>query len=158
MKRSKVIEQLKSCADHYESDDFKSNYCESLACDIHYNGAERILQNLSHGSLYDKLSGDKYLLEQILETICENIEEYVIDFNSWYVGSDSIGSASFGEQEETIEGIEHLNDWTKNFLGDEANFVYVESSGYFYQDLSSKGIHVPMTEESLEDIIKVLEE
>jgi hypothetical protein len=148
MKKGEIAE---ACKDYYEHRDFVGNYAEFLMEDTHAV-QERIKNICQFEYDFEKVYGTNLYLseeqtEEVYEYILENIEEHTDTFNSYYVGSGSICSVSFGEQCEQLEGFRDENgdeipveDLIKQF--EDADFVVNE--GYAYYDLSSSGVHVDL--------------
>ena len=84
----------------------------------------------------------------------DNYEEYVRDYRNYYVGSDSVGSVGFGEQEEEFP--ESLDK--ELFVEDDYKGDFCYNSGRFYYDMSSDGIHFVVSEDDAKIILAKLEE
>lgn len=146
-----VAEHLETVAKYYTTDDFKDNYAHCLIEDTQNNGAERLVENSKRWwdsviSLEDA--------ERVIEHVTDNYEEYVRDFRFYWVGEDSVGSVSFGEQEEEFpESIDKELFVEDDYKGD---FCYV--SGRFYYDMSDEGTHFKVTEDDAKTILAQLDE
>jgi hypothetical protein len=146
-----------SALSYYDSNDFKDNYVFSLI--ESFNSDEKHITDrifdLFNSSNYET---QKYLsnwrtitrqeAKQIYDLINEDIEPFMDDFKSYYVGSTSLDSVSFGEQCEQLTGIRNhktgkdylLKTMQKQF--DKEGFHV--NGDYAYYDLSSHGLHIDL--------------
>jgi hypothetical protein len=154
-----------STLSYYESEDFKNNYAEFLMEDTHavQNRIKTAVQDYD----FEKIYGSTLYLsdedaEKVYEYILENIEEYTTTFNGYWVGSGSIDSVSFGEQEEQLTGLTNqqgdkieVTDLIKQF--EDADFVV--HGEYAYYDMSSQGVHIDLyAGEKIPLLVKLVEE
>ena len=147
-----IAQRIKS---YYESKDFKNNYSINLLEDIHAvkNNIKKVLQDykfdkfygfeLSYGQITDDL------IQKVYDHILDNIDDFTRDFNGYWVGSTSLDSVSFGEQEEEIQSL--INHKTGEPYGKqylkivfEDEDFYISDNGYAYYDMSSEGVHVDL--------------
>jgi len=152
--------------EYYEHEDFKDNYAMYLFEDSHAI-KDNIKQALGTYEFekyygfeipYNQRNND-YFIDLIYDYILENWEDFLKDFRSYWVGSTSIASISFGEQEEQLTGIYNHRtgkDYTLPYLKrvyDQEGF-YV-SGNYAYYDLSDSGLHIDLLTKDI-PIIKSL--
>jgi len=161
-----IAETIKA---YYETEDFKGMYLEALYesfANDENDIIERILNlfNVSNYETEKYLSNHKIIdreqAKKIYDFIYENLETFVSDFNNWYVGSTSLDSVSFGEQEEQLEGLYNnrtKKDYTLPYLRKVFSVdFYVNESNYAYYDLSSSGLHVDLIHNDLNEFLKTI--
>ena len=139
-----------TCLNYYEHRDFIGNYAEFLMEDKH--AVQNRIQEAVKDYDFEKIYGTTLDLsnedaEKVYEYILENIEEYTTTFNGYWVGSGSLDSISFGEQQEQLTGFTNEQgeeikpaDLVEEF--EEAGFVVNGDSAYY--DMSSQGVHVDL--------------
>lgn len=142
---------------YYESDDFKSEYAMYLFEDREYclDQLQIAVRNeiwMNHdGTVKEKWEDSD--LERILNYIIENAEDFLDDFCNYYVGDMCISSISFGEQEESLRGINNSDtgkDYTLPYLKrvfDKEGF-YIDRN-YAYYDMGGDGIKVDLIPEKI---------
>ncbi len=137
-------EFIERALNYYESDDFKNNYAYCLFED--YNGVQYQIKQVCEREFSLKLTNDQ--TEQIFDFMLENLDEYTSEFNTYWVGSFSIDSVAFGEQEEQLP---------ENFLPvvSELKNDFVLNRGYLYHDLGGKGLHVSINKQIIETVLKI---
>jgi len=144
-----VENQLKQLNDYYDSDDFTYGYWCILVEDLHDGGVGRLV---SQSQSWDILENREFPLSDdsakiVIDYVTENLDDYVRDYRNYYVGEDSIAGACFGEIEE---------ETPKGFNADEHDDYgwYMSDDGYMYMDMSSCGIHIPITQD---DVYRILD-
>lgn len=161
--------------DYYETEDFESNYAfvlDEIFSDEERDIKQRITEIISLE--YSDFDGHALVLteeqeEEIYQYIKDNIDEFIERYCHAYVGSSSLASVSFGEQEEQLTGLYNHN------TGKEYSLKYLqktfESEGYYvdddlaYYNLGYEGLHVdlfkseiPLLEELIENYKKEIEQ
>jgi hypothetical protein len=140
----------------YDSKDFKENYMYALAerfGDCEGDIINRIIDlfNRQHYETEQTLKNwliiDRVNATKIYNFIVENFEEFVKDFNGFWVGPTSLESYEFGEQEEQLTGM------SKPGFKGEYTLKYMQrvfdAAGYFvkgeyaYYNIN-KGVHVDL--------------
>jgi hypothetical protein len=136
--------------EYYGSDDFKSNYIDCLR-EGFWNERDVNVENIYHLFNFGNCNVQEFLnnfreisyaeARKIHEFIHENIEEFTRDFRGYYVGSTSLDSIAFGEQEEQIEK-KDINAFERAgyYVSDDRRSQYA----YAYWDLSDTGLHVDL--------------
>ncbi len=142
---------------YYDHKDFKSNYAECLAESFHNNKGDIInkiidLFNVSNYETKKELSNWSVITREqakkIFDFVNDNLGSFTTDFKSYWVGSTSLESISFGEQEEQLTGLHNHKtgkDYSLSYLRkifDKAGY-YVRGN-YAYYDLSYSGLHVDL--------------
>jgi len=138
---------------YYEHDDFKGNYIFAMMENIDTEQAVKRIIEIVSMEYYTFNPSTALILTElqalgILEYIVENIDLFIQDFTSYYVGSSSIDSISYGEQEEQLSGLYNSRTrqpyglkYLKNIFEQEGYWV---SGEYAYYDLSSSGIYIEL--------------
>jgi hypothetical protein len=142
---------------YYDHKDFKDNYAYCLAESFSNNKGDilnRILDlfNVSNYETEKYLSNWQVInrdqAKKIFDFIDENFELFTKDFSSYWVGSTSLESVSFGEQEEQLTGLHNHKtgkDYSLPYLRKvfDKEGYYVKDN-YAYYDLSSHGLHIDL--------------
>ncbi len=137
---------------YYEHEDFKGNYIEFLFED-HDAIIERIEKIVKHEYYFAEKYGNNMQLsndqlEVIYQYILDNLEDFISDFRSYYVGCTSLDSISYGEQEEQLTGLTNHKTgklYTISYLRkifDKEG--YCVNGDYAYYDMSGEGLHVDL--------------
>ena len=141
---------------YYESEDFKKDYGQSLSESFSENESTIIDQiinlfNVQNYEVERDLSNYKVITreqgKQIYDFIEDNLEEFLTDFNGYYVGYTSLFSVSYGEQEEQLDGIYNVktkDNYTLKYLKkicDSEGFVI--NGDYAYYNLDG-GLHIDL--------------
>ena len=129
-----------STIEYYSHVDFKENYAFCLLED-QTDAIDRIIQIAGSYDM-EMVYGAKFKLtrneaEMVLEYIMDNMEDFVEDFNGFYVGYFCIDSITYGEQCEQLTGIWNaetgkefpLEEMQKQF--DQAGF-YIDGEYAYY--------------------------
>lgn len=139
----------------YDSKDFKENYVYALAerfgdCEGDIINRIKDLFNSSNYETKNALSNwktlDREQAKKVYDLIEENFEEFVKDFNGFWVGPTSLESYEFGEQEEQLTGMGKPSggEYTLKYMQkcfDSAGY-YVRGE-YAYYDIQ-KGVHIDL--------------
>jgi hypothetical protein len=130
---------------YYESDDFKNNYLDCLFEDksnVEYQIKEVCRREFNINALTNLQA------EQIYTYMLENLEDYVSEFNNYWVGAYSIDSVEFGEQETELP---------ENFLPviSELKNEFTLNRKYLYYNLGGKGLHVSLTKQVIETVLNI---
>lgn len=158
--------------EHYESDDFKSLYADFLEQDFANNEADIInrIQDLFNITRYETRNYfesfttyvDKPTAKKIYDFIAENLENHIRDFSNYYVGSTSLGSITFGEQEEQLDGL-HNHKTGKPYdikylrkAFEAADFYVDYERNYAYLDLTDTGLHIELCTPELNEYLQTL--
>lgn len=143
---------------YYESKDFRDNYAMYLLEDTH-----GVKDNIQHawkhsfdlGKYYtgDWISSEKkdltdQQLNEILEFLIDNIEDFTTEFYNGCVGDCSVDSIAYGEQEEQLDIYNHKTGkpYTLPYLRkvfEQEGFCI--SDNYAYYDLSFTGVHIDLS-------------
>jgi hypothetical protein len=151
MKKTEAILQ------HYESEDFKSNYAHALLERFHDNEGDILnriqeifnIRNYEVNNFYgETVFIDRDTARKIHEFIAENFEEFIDTFSSYYVGYTSLDSVSYGEQHEQIEEEEREEFEEAGFIVNDSD----KTSAYY--DMSANGLHVDLINEKLKQVLK----
>lgn len=152
MKTSNVADR---CKNYYESEDFKNNYSFALFESFSNNEGDilnRIKDIIDHDYYFEKKYGfNKYLsnesIQKIYNYIAENLDQFITDFNGYYVGYSSLDSIEFSEQEEQLIGLynhktgkEYNIDYLRKVF---KNSDYYVKNNYAYYNLDG-GLHVDL--------------
>ena len=132
----------KRIIEHYDSEEFRSNYYQVLCDNMEQSRTERIAQIMRYFSVTGTPANEIY------SEIFENIEKYIDTYRNYYVGSDCLESVSFGEQEEQIfeitnhaSGKPYNKRYLRNVFEKEG---FTVGNDYAYYDLSGEGLYVDL--------------
>ncbi len=143
-----IQDTMQAMVDYYSHEDYHSMYGQVLLEDIECYGVERLMQN-SETHFEVKLTFEQ--CDVIIDEILKNLEEYTTDYSNYWVGTDSIGGVSFGENEEEIpQGFNREED-------DDCGFYIPDEGDYMYYDMSSSGLNVKLTEHDCYEVLKEIE-
>jgi hypothetical protein len=147
-----IAEKIQS---YYSSDDFKDNYTSCLFENFH-NDRDIIEQRIWDLFVISNYETEKYLTNyfsinkmdaiKIFDFISENFNSFLGDMVNNYVGCCSLGSISFGEQYEQLDGLRN-HKTGKNYTVKYLKHIF-NKAGYYvrnnsaYYDLSSNGLQV----------------
>lgn len=149
--KTNIAERSKS---YYESEDFKNDYSFYLLESFTSNKSEVLnrIQSSFEDYYFEKKYGfSAYITrdeaKEIFNFILDNFDSFVDTFRNYYVGSCSLESVSFGEQEEQLTDIYNHNtgkDYSLPYLKKVFNQAgyYVNKQNYAYYDLSNEGLQV----------------
>lgn len=149
--KTNIAERFKP---RYESEDFKGDYSFCLLESFTSNENDVInrIQSGFEDYYFEKKYGfSTYITrdeaKEIFDFILGNFDSFVDTFINYYVGSCSLESISFGEQEEQLTGIYNHNtgkDYSLPYLKKVFNRAgyHVNKQNYAYYDLSNKGLQV----------------
>lgn len=149
---------VKSLVNYYNSADFKEQYYFILAEYFSSNKSEIVpkILYLFNVSNYETCNffGKEFTLttdqaQSVYDFILVNLDDFICDYISNFVGYTSLQSVSFGEQEVQLQKDDDLGDMEKNGF-------YV-SGEYAYYDLSSSGVYIDLLcKEHKDAILKII--
>ena len=154
--------------EYYQSDDFKALYIDWLTDDFYHNKGDIIdhIQQLFNDTNYETLNYFENepchitpeKAKEIFDYIYKNISDFIEEFNGFFVGSTSLCSVSFGEQEESLEGIynaktnkEYGLAYMKRIFKEEGYYI----SGKYAYYVIDGGMHIELRNNK-EQINKIL--
>jgi len=157
-----------SIQNYYEHEDFKGNYIFALMENIDTEQAvNRIIEIISMEYYTYRPTNTALILTneqalEVLEYVIDNIDLFIRDMNNYYVGSSSIDSISFGEQEEQLEGLWNSRTrqpyslkYLKHIFDQEGYYI---SGEYAYYDLSSSGVYIELFNAEIPLLQKLIDE
>ena len=133
----------KRIVEYYDSEDFRVNYYPLLCDNMEQSRTGCIAQIMRYFSVRGTEANEIY------SEIYDNIESYVDTYRGYYVGSDCLDSASFGEQEEQIfDLVNHATGkpYSKRYI--RAIFEkegFTVGNEYAYYNLSGEGLYVDLS-------------
>lgn len=128
----------------YESPDFRGMYAVMLFEDSH--GVQYQIKQVCEREFNLKINNTQ--AEQIYQHMLENLDEYTSEFSSYYVGSYSVDSIEYGEQE---------TEMPTNFLPvvSELENQFTINRRYLYYNFSGRGLHVSLNKKIVETVLNI---